>query len=207
MSANAPRRPRFLASVPAAPQPAPLRFAAPGAAPEPPAAGRSAAAPQAEGTGRAAADRREARREAMERVAAAVATLRAQAGHLGEQARADALEIGFVVARALLQQEVRADPAALFALVRQAMRRAAGSRTITVRLAPDDAALVRAEAGQAAIDGAAGAAAVEIVADATLSRGDCVVDADFGRVDGRLETRLAELRRAVEADAGAEDAA
>ena len=41
--------------------------------------------------------------------------------------------------------------------------------------------------------------------DPALGHGDCLVDADFGRVDGRLSTRLAEVRRAV--DAAAEGAA
>jgi flagellar assembly protein FliH len=43
-----------------------------------------------------------------------------------------------------------------------------------------------------------GAARVEIQADAALQPGDCVVDTDFGQIDGRLETRLGELRRALE---------
>ena len=38
---------------------------------------------------------------------------------------------------------------------------------------------------------------VEIVPDPTLVPGDCLVDTDFGQVDGRLSTRLGEARRAV----------
>jgi 2-dehydro-3-deoxyglucarate aldolase/4-hydroxy-2-oxoheptanedioate aldolase len=144
--------------------------------------------------------------EAMERVAAAVETLRAQAAHLGEQARADALEIGFLVARTLLEAEVRQSPQAVFGLVRQAVRRAGDSRRISVRLSPDDAAIVNAENARAPLFGPA-AARVEVVADPALARGDCVVDTDFGRVDGRLETRLDELRRAIEIDHDAEEGA
>jgi flagellar biosynthesis/type III secretory pathway protein FliH len=136
-------------------------------------------------------------REALQRVAAAVEMLRAQAAHLGEQARADALEIGFLVARTLLESEVRQSPQAVFQLVRQAVRRAGDSRRISVRLAPEDAAIVNAEIARAPLFGPA-AARVDVVADASLARGDCVVDTDFGRVDGRLETRLGELRRAIE---------
>jgi flagellar assembly protein FliH len=128
-------------------------------------------------------------------VSAAIETLRAQSAHVAEQARADALEIGFAVARAILATEVRQNPEALFSLVRAAVRRAGDSRRIAVRVAPEDLDLL--QGGSRSLDAAA--ARVELVADRGLCRGDCVVEADFGRIDGRLETRLAELRRAVDA--------
>jgi flagellar assembly protein FliH len=81
--------------------------------------------------------------------------------------------------------------------VRSALRRAGESRKVTVRLHPDDARAV--EAAVASRDLAAGAASVEVVADAALERGDCFVETDFGTVDGRLETRFGELRRAARA--------
>jgi len=46
-------------------------------------------------------------------------------------------------------------------------------------------------------DLAVGAASVEVVADASLERGDVVVETDFGTVDGRLKTRFDELHRAA----------
>jgi flagellar assembly protein FliH len=131
-------------------------------------------------------------------VSAALDTLRAQADRLAEQARSDALEIGFLVARKILESEVRQSPEALFALVRSAVRRAGDSRRVAVRLSPDDVATVQSESGRAALEGLA-AARIEILPDPTLQRGDCTVDTDFGQVDGRLGTRLAELRRSVDA--------
>ncbi|GEJ56994.1 FliH/SctL family protein [Anaeromyxobacter diazotrophicus] len=195
------RRPRFLASLPEVPSAEPARF--PAAAARAPAAGSPARTP-APPAGALPAARvevevplAEIRRDAMEKVNAALETLRAQADRLAEQARADAIEIGFQVARKILELEVRQSPEALFALVRSAVRRAGESRRIAVRLAPDDAALLQSEAGRAALDGVT-AARVEFLADAALERGDCVVDTDFGQVDGRLSTRLAEVRRAVD---------
>jgi flagellar biosynthesis/type III secretory pathway protein FliH len=38
-------------------------------------------------------------------------------------------------------------------------------------------------------------ARVEVRADATLSPGDCIVDGESGTVDGRVTTRLEEVRR------------
>jgi flagellar assembly protein FliH len=194
-----PRRPRFLASLPATPDVAPLRLAPAGAArpaarAEPPRAPANPPEP-AEPRGATAADAAEARTEALARVTSAVETLRAQAAHLAEQARADALEIGFAVARAILAAEIRQSPEALFSLVRAAVRRAGDSRRVVVRVAPEDLELLQSERGTLGV----AAARVELAADRALSRGDCVVEADFGRIDGRLETRLSELRRAVDA--------
>ncbi|HEY4219697.1 MAG TPA: FliH/SctL family protein, partial [Myxococcota bacterium] len=43
-------------------------------------------------------------------------------------------------------------------------------------------------------------AAVRVVADATLQRGDCVVDSAAGTVDGRLETRMKTIADAAFAE-------
>lgn len=192
------RRPRFLADVPDAPVPEPVRFLQPNprasSPPRAPAAGHGAAQPPPpQGPDLAAL-----RREAMEKVGAAVETLRAQAEHLAEQARSDAIEIGFQVARKILESELRQSPEPLFALVRAAVRRAGESRRIVVRVSPDDALLLQSETGRSALDGLT-SARIELVSDPGLQRGDCMVDTDFGQVDGRLGTRLAEIRRAVDA--------
>jgi flagellar assembly protein FliH len=189
------RRPRFLSGVPENPSPELARFT--GASP------RSVAAPSFpdEAPADPAPPRpapSEGRREAMERLGAAVTTLRAHADRLAEQARADAIEIGFQVARKILESELRQSPEALFSLVRSALRRAGESRRIAIHVAPEDATVLQSEAGQAALEGIT-AARIEYIADPALQHGDCVIDADFGQVDGRLTTRIAEIRRAVDA--------
>jgi len=197
MSTPLARRPRFLASIPEVSSAEPARFPP---ANRPGAAARAAApfaGPRGEGDPATDARLADIRRDAMDKVNAALQTLRAQADRLAEQARSDAIEIGFQVARKILELEVRQSPEALFALVRSAVRRAGESRRIAVRLAPDDAALLQSDAGRVALDGVS-AARVEFLADAALERGDCVVDTDFGQIDGRLSTRLAEVRRAVD---------
>ncbi|HEY7726619.1 MAG TPA: FliH/SctL family protein [Anaeromyxobacteraceae bacterium] len=192
MAIDAPRRPRFLAAVPDALRPEAARFARTRPSPA-----RTAAAPAAPAPGELQAGAgEEARREALSRVSQALETLRAQTSSLAEQARADALEIGFQVARKILESEVRTSPEPLFALVKSALRRAGDARRVVLRLAPDDAARVQTETGRASLDGVT-AARVEVFPDPALQPGDCLVETDFGQIDGRLETRIAELRRAV----------
>ena len=203
MNAPVARRPRFLDQVPLTATPELARFASLGqpAPPAPPIA-LPEPLPAVPGEAERAALAEQARREALQQVVAAVEALRAQADRLAEQARADAIEIGFQVARKVLEAELRAGPEALFALVRSAVRRAGESRRVSVRLAPEDLALLQPEGGKGAIDSLT-AARVEWVADPSLQRGDCLVDTDFGQVDGRLATRFDEIRRAVDGLEGA----
>lgn len=127
----------------------------------------------------------------------ALDSLRMQSERLAEQARSDALEVGFQVARRILEMEISASPAALFSLIRAALKRVGDSRKVTVRLSPPDHARVEAAGGTGA--GAfLSVAQIQLVVDATLEPGDCLVETDFGTVDGRLSTRLTELRRAVD---------
>ena len=129
-------------------------------------------------------------------ILAALETLKLRGERLAEQARADALEIGFLVARRILEMEMSVSPQPLFALIRSAVRRAGETRKVTVRLCPGDLAKVQGEGKEAVTS--LSLAPVELVPDSELSPGDCLVDADLGTVDGRLSTRLAELARAVE---------
>ncbi|HUK66216.1 MAG TPA: flagellar assembly protein FliH [Anaeromyxobacteraceae bacterium] len=198
------RRPQFLTDIPDVPAAAPLRLAPAGAraaaATRPARGAGSSQAPQRPGAQVAEGAREEpgeARKEALDRVAAAVETLRAQADHLGEQVRADAIEIAFLVARKILEAELKQGPEAIFALVRSAVRKAGASRRVSVRLHPEDAARLEEELGHRE-DETLSAARIELVPDTSVERGDCRVDTDFGQVDGRLGTRLAEVRRAVD---------
>jgi flagellar assembly protein FliH len=164
----------------------------PGPHPPPPAAANPpvpAPAPVAEGA--------QLQRE-RERLAQAIETLRVQGERFAEQARADALEIAFQIAQRIVEGELRTSPEPLFSLVRSALKQVGDSRRVVVRVNPSDAELLRGEKVDEMTAGLS-VARIEVVSDPSLSRGDCVVDTDFGHVDGRLATRFQELRRAVNA--------
>jgi len=112
------------------------------------------------------------------------------------QADALVLELAVALARRLAGEAIRAEPAALVGAVEEALRAARGRRRAVVRLDPAGAVALRAEGGRMAA--AAAPAAVELVPDPALQPGDVVVESECGLVDGRLEVRLAALRRAVE---------
>lgn len=136
-----------------------------------------------------------------ERTAAAVQVLRATAERLAAEARTDALEIGFLVARRILDMELSAGPEPLVNLVKSAVKRLGESRKITIHLSPADARAMSAvieERGAQAV-ASASIVKVDIVADGSLGRGDCLVEGDLVTVDGRIGARMEELRRALDA--------
>jgi flagellar assembly protein FliH len=136
-----------------------------------------------------------------ERTAAAVDVLRATAERLAAEARTDALEIGFLVARRILDMELTASPEPLVNLVRSAVNRLGETRKVAIHLSPADAralSTVIEERGSQAVASAA-VAKVEIVADGSLGRGDCLVEGDLVTVDGRIAARMEELRRVLDA--------
>jgi flagellar assembly protein FliH len=138
-----------------------------------------------------------------ERTSAAVELLRATTERLAAEARTDALEIGFLVARRILEMELSASAEPLVNLVRSAVRRLGESRRIAIHLSPTDAqalsAVIESRGPQAVAQAAI--SRVEIVADASLGRGDCLVEGDLVTVDGRINARIEELRRVLEASA------
>ena len=74
-------------------------------------------------------------------------------------------------------------------MCREAVDRAAGARRILLRVHPRDADLLA---------GLPWLRSLELLEDETLSRGGCMVESEQGIVDGRIETRLDSLERALE---------
>jgi flagellar biosynthesis/type III secretory pathway protein FliH len=132
--------------------------------------------------------------EFTERLAAAIEALRATGERLADQAQSDSLELAVLIARRILERELTTGTEPLFSLIRTAVRRLGESRKIVVHLCPPDAATV-AQAGESSPLAGLAIARVEVMPDATLSPGDCLIEGEHGTVDGRLSTRLDEVRR------------
>jgi hypothetical protein len=147
--------------------------------------------------------------EERDRVAGAVEELRRASARFGEALAANALEIGCLLARRILDAELKSDPELRLALVRSAVRRLGEAQKVVVHLSPTDRDAVAEAMGRAgAADGEPSDATavapvgiplarIELVSDTNLSPGDTLVESDTAIVDGRLGTRLEELRRVL----------
>lgn len=126
-----------------------------------------------------------AKEEAKAELAAAMVGIEIARTEAVDEVHRDVATFAIAVARGILGEAFEADPGRVRALVDDALARVARRRRARVRVHPDD------------VEHLEGVVA-EVVGDASLSPGDCVVESDLGDVDGRIETRLAQLRHALE---------
>lgn len=89
------------------------------------------------------------------------------------------------VARQVVRAELATEPSFIAALAQEAIDTLlASARHITLRVHPDDHALVASGVGDALA-----ARGARLVADAALARGGCAVESDIGVIDATLQTR------------------
>ncbi len=179
-------------------------------------AGRVVPAPMVGAMEQAAELRAEARRQgyAEGRDAAAaeltetLAAAALEAASVRVQAEPAALRLaGRLAARMaekIVGRAVEVEPDALTAIAAQALAASrARAGLIKLRVNPDDrAALERDEARRALLARFEGGVELELVDDAAVTRGGCVVETAAVRLDARLETQLAALERAVAGGGG-----
>lgn len=104
--------------------------------------------------------------------------------------QADALALAVAIAERILAREITADPATVERIAEAALAQTQGARVTAIMVHPDDVPVITRWVGDA-LPG------VEIVADAHVGRGGCVVGTRTGFLDARIETQLAEVRAAL----------
>jgi flagellar biosynthesis/type III secretory pathway protein FliH len=126
----------------------------------------------------------EGRREGNAKVAALIAATRAERDRALGEARREIVTLAIAVAKRLVGDAVERDARVVESIARDAIERARGSSRLRILVAPADAPALAALASAHLIP-------LEVEPDPTLGRGDCVVRADVGTIDARLDTKLA----------------
>lgn len=162
-------------------------------------AGAAAAAIVEEARREAASLRAEARKagreEGLNEVLEHVARARTEYAAVMEEAEKDMLELAFRLARRIIGEAIELEPARVQQMLASVLRHARGKREISVCVAPADLEMLEAAEGQFSqlVDGVP----VIFEADRELDRGSCVIRTESGRIDGRIETQLETLERAL----------
>lgn len=125
----------------------------------------------------------------------ALAALIKAAGSALDEAMADnedvLVEIAFTAVCKILG-EAMTERAGVLAAIRQVMQQARERERLVVRMSPTDLAMI--ESDHALLQEATQAATLDLVADARVALGGCLVESSGGTLDGRLETQLESLR-------------
>lgn len=105
------------------------------------------------------------------------------------QWEATAVRLAAAIAQRIVRQRLDLDPERSLEMIRNALQLAAGVPHILLKVHPDDAALLGDHA-EATVQSLAVCGRAEVVADAALTRGSCVIETRHGAIDGRVETLL-----------------
>ncbi len=108
----------------------------------------------------------------------------------------EVVELSLAIARKVLQREISLDHELMLAMARVALDRLADAATASIRLHPEDFNLTVAARGSTTVS----SHGVQIVADAAVRRGGCVVQSEFGSVDVGITAQIDELTHALLGD-------
>jgi flagellar assembly protein FliH len=102
---------------------------------------------------------------------------------------AAAVGVAVKIAEKLILRRLEIDPGAATEMIASALRLAAGSPGMRIRLNPRDAELLGELAGDVTA-ALAPCTAADVVPDETVRYGGCLIETRHGTLDGRLETML-----------------
>lgn len=140
--------------------------------------------------------REEGRAEGMEDVLEQLAMARREYEELIAGAEQDMLDMAFRLAQRIIGEAIELEPARVRQMVANVLGHARGKREIVVQVAPDDLAVLEATSDE--FSGQVDGVRVYFEAEASLGRGSCVIQTETGHIDGRIETQLDTLKRALQ---------
>ncbi|MDQ3809385.1 MAG: FliH/SctL family protein, partial [Chloroflexota bacterium] len=100
------------------------------------------------------------------------------------------------IAQKVVEREVENIPDLAVGVIRSALQEMDASTAVRVRVAPDDAELLRRRWSQVVPPGV-NPERIELLADERISAGGAIIDTTSGQVDAQLETKLSQLGNAL----------
>jgi flagellar assembly protein FliH len=132
----------------------------------------------------------DARRSLLEGLARQIA---APLERCDEETAAEMVRLALAVGAHLARRELAAEPQQVMSIIRECLDALpSAAREVRIRINPRDAAALRDHLGPGGDPGA-----LQVVEDARISRGGCLVEAESSRIDARFESRIAAATVAV----------
>jgi flagellar biosynthesis/type III secretory pathway protein FliH len=132
-------------------------------------------------------------RAAIKVLATAADAVRASRSRWLDTAEANLYALATAVAHQVIGREVAIEPELVLELVRRALDEIDAESPVSVRVHPQDLPLVQARLDATGAEAGAEQIEIAFAADASLSRGGCIVETPRRLVDGRIETALQAL--------------
>lgn len=140
--------------------------------------------------------REEGRAQGLKEVLDQLALARREYDELIAGAEQDMLDMAFRLAQRIIGEAIELEPGRVEQMVANVLGHARGKREIVVQVAPNDLQVLETKRDEFSrqVDGVC----VYFEAESSLSRGSCVIQTESGHIDGRIETRLETLKRALQ---------
>jgi type III secretion protein L len=140
--------------------------------------------------------RDEARAEVQARAAEELAKAKMQAGALLAEAQGDALALALKIAARIIGRDLEREPEVLAEICATAIESARSAKAMILRVHPDDGKLLR-EKRPRLMELIGRAVDLSIRDDADVERGGCVIQTEFGTIDGQIRTQFEMLRNVL----------
>jgi flagellar assembly protein FliH len=110
-------------------------------------------------------------------------------------AESDIAMLAVKIASLIVKREVVQEPESIVFMVRDALRRVRDEDSVTVRLNPTDAVVVKGSVADLIVS--TGARNINIVEDPTMGPADCIVSTPRGEIDERPDRQLRRIESAL----------
>ena len=140
--------------------------------------------------------REEAKADVQAWAAEELARAKMQAGQLLANAQTDALELALKMAAKIIGRDLERDPALVADISATALESARSAKAMILRVHPDDGKLLR-EKRPRLMELIGRAVDLSIRDDADIEPGGCVIQTEFGVIDGQIRTQFEMLRNVL----------
>lgn len=140
--------------------------------------------------------RDEAKADVQARAAEELARAKIQAGQILAESEKDVLELALKVAAKIIGRDLERDPALVMEIVANCTEAARSSKAMIIKVHPEDGKLMR-EKKPRFMELVGRQVDISIRDDAEVDRGGCVIQTEYGTIDGLIRTQLDMLRNVL----------
>ncbi len=143
--------------------------------------------------------REEAKADVQARQAEELARAKMQAGQIVAEAEKDVLELALKMAAKIIGRDIERDPVVVAEICASAIEAARGSKAMVLKVHPEDGKVLR-EKRPRLMELIGRAVDIAIRDDSEVERGGCVIQTEFGVIDGQIRTQFEMLRNVLMPD-------
>lgn len=140
--------------------------------------------------------RDEARADVQARAAEELARAKMQAGQVLAESEKDVLDLALKVAAKIIGRDLEREPDLVLEIVANCIEAGRGSKAMVLKVHPEDGKLLR-EKRPRLMELIGRAVDIAIRDDAEIDRGGCIIQTEYGTIDGQIRTQFEMLRNVL----------